>query len=162
MSHKEYNHFSYKERQSICYYCFKKGHSVREVACMLGRHPSAIYRELKRNRNHRGQYGALPANRMARARRYNKDTGFVLKNPTILSYVQERVTAWLVPRTNIRQTTSGPPWAKNQPRGNIPVCLPGSEKRKLDMGNHASYQAPQPTCPVSREIQCPHFVLSSG
>ena len=77
---------------------------------MLGRHPSAIYRELKRNRNHRGQYGALPANRMARARRYNKDTGFVLKNPTILSYVQSGLQLG---------------WSPEQISGRLPLDHPG-------------------------------------
>ncbi|MFC4595885.1 helix-turn-helix domain-containing protein [Sphingobium tyrosinilyticum] len=45
-----YQHVGLDERRDI-YRLVATGRSVREVAATLRRHPSTIYRELKRNRN---------------------------------------------------------------------------------------------------------------
>ena len=65
MSHKQYTQLSKKEREEIRYFCVKHGHSVRGTADLLSEDPSTISRELKRNSEHTGQYGATTAHRMA-------------------------------------------------------------------------------------------------
>ena len=55
------------------------------------RHRSTIYRELARNRNPVGGYGAASAHRMAKDRRHVKPTAIVLKNECIQGYVEQNI-----------------------------------------------------------------------
>jgi IS30 family transposase len=70
-----YHQLSEPERYTIAY-CMKRGFSKGEIARMLNRHPSTIYREIKRNiTHHDGWYRALIANSYAVARRRRERRG---------------------------------------------------------------------------------------
>jgi len=61
-----YTHLSSEERYQI-HALGKAGHSLREIAAHLGRSPSTLSREMRRNRGQRG-YRPKQAHRLARAR----------------------------------------------------------------------------------------------
>ena len=83
---------------------------VGQVAQQMGRFPSTISRELGRNRTSRGVYSAQVANKLARARRYTKPTGIVLKNAHIRAYVVGGLRAR---------------WSPEQIAGRLPIDYPG-------------------------------------
>ena len=65
---KSYNHFTTEER--ICLEeLLNFGKSVAEIAEILGRNRSTIYREIKRNQNQQGRYNSWGANSKAKYRR---------------------------------------------------------------------------------------------
>ena len=70
-----YKQLSQGERYIIAF-CLKRGVSKAEVAQMIGRHPSTIYREVERNRTkHDGWYRAWIADGYAVARRRRERRG---------------------------------------------------------------------------------------
>jgi IS30 family transposase len=70
----------------------KKGYSIRDIARVLGRHPSSVSRELKRN-SVNGEYDPQKANHKAYVRRkYSKYQGMKIReNPEIESYIEEKI-----------------------------------------------------------------------
>ena len=65
-----YTHLTIFERQAI-YLLTRQGYSRRQIANEIGRSPSTISREMKRNRGKRGYYGYQAAHKYAIARRRN-------------------------------------------------------------------------------------------
>jgi transposase, IS30 family len=59
-------HLTFEERRLL--YGLKKSHSALEIAELMGRHRSTIYRELERNAGRRG-YRPQQAQRLADERR---------------------------------------------------------------------------------------------
>jgi IS30 family transposase len=72
---KKYSQLSEGERYTIAF-CMKRGVTKKEIAIMLSRHPSTIYREIKRNvTHHDGWYRAFIAHEYAVARRRRERRG---------------------------------------------------------------------------------------
>ena len=65
-----YKHFTMAEREKSMV-MLGQGHGVRAIARALGRSPSSVSRELKRNRNKDGSYSASTAERRYHTRRKN-------------------------------------------------------------------------------------------
>ena len=65
MSQRQYSHLSFREREDIRYYRIKHKRSLNDVAELIERHRSTIYRELARNRKAVGRYGAASTRRSA-------------------------------------------------------------------------------------------------
>ena len=89
-----YTHFSSVERHELSI-LRKKGYSVRAIAQTLGRHPSSVSRELRRNRQVReNQYVAPKAQVKAYVRRrYSKYQGMkVRERPELEAYVKEKLS----------------------------------------------------------------------
>ncbi|AMK18269.1 MULTISPECIES: IS30 family transposase [Sphingobium] len=90
-----YRHLRFDDRRVI-YEMMEAGRSVREIAGRLQRHPSTIYREVRRNRHldewpaFRG-YFASAAQRKATARRVRG--GKLARHPHLAAYVVERLRA---------------------------------------------------------------------
>lgn len=71
----KYHQLSEGERYTIAF-CSKRGVSKTEIASLIGRHPSTIYREIKRNvTHHDGWYRAFIAHEYAVARRRRERRG---------------------------------------------------------------------------------------
>jgi IS30 family transposase len=71
-----------------------QNHGVREIARRLGRHPSTVSRELRRNAASRGgqlDYRASVAQWHAERRARRPKTAKLAANPTLRDYVQERL-----------------------------------------------------------------------
>nr|WP_255326178.1 IS30 family transposase [Sphingobium sp. EM0848] len=90
-----YQHLGLDERRDI-YRLVATGRSVREVAATLRRHPSTIYRELKRNRyldEHPLFRGYFPtvAQTMASGRRVRG--GKIARRPELATYIADRLSA---------------------------------------------------------------------
>ncbi|ANI79086.1 IS30 family transposase [Sphingobium sp. EP60837] len=90
-----YQHLGLDERRDI-YRLVATGRSVREVAATLRRHPSTIYRELKRNRHldehplFRGYFPTV-AQTMASGRRVRG--GKIARKPELATYIADRLSA---------------------------------------------------------------------
>jgi len=68
------------------------GHGVREIAQELGRSPSTISRELRRNRDQGGgSYRPFTAQRMAVERRARPGRGKLIRDPQLRGFVAERL-----------------------------------------------------------------------
>ena len=65
----------------------RSGMGVRAIATELGRAPSTISRELRRNRDGRGQYRPFTAQRMAAQRRSRPDRGKLIADATLRGMV---------------------------------------------------------------------------
>ena len=63
-----YHQFTSEERFCL-WELLEKGHSIRAISRAIGRAPSSVSRELKRNRSQKGNYHPLPAQRKASQRR---------------------------------------------------------------------------------------------
>ena len=64
-----YSHIGIEERRQIAR-LLKAGTTIRQIAASLDRSPSAISREVNRNRLTSGEYRPVPANERAQARRW--------------------------------------------------------------------------------------------
>lgn len=90
-----YQHLGLDERRDL-YRLMATGRSVRQIAGALRRHPSTIYRELKRNRHlddeplFRG-YFPTAAQTMASGRRVRG--GKIARKPVLAVYIAERLSA---------------------------------------------------------------------
>lgn len=68
------------------------GWSIRQIAERLGRAPSTISREVRRNRNPRsGAYRPYAARDRADARLHRRKVGKIAANPDLRAYIQEKV-----------------------------------------------------------------------
>jgi IS30 family transposase len=89
------SHFTFEERQFL-YRLNRKGKSKREIAELIGRDRSTVYRELKRNMGRRG-YRPKQAHRLASERRRASRRSHKLDNPDAHRYVQERLEKYWSP-----------------------------------------------------------------
>jgi IS30 family transposase len=69
----------------------RRGHTIRDIGTRLGRAPSTISRELRRNRAPEGGYRPFRAHRMAQARRRRPGRGKILQDPVLARFVQDRL-----------------------------------------------------------------------
>jgi len=69
----------------------KEGHPQNKIAKLMGRHPSTISRELKRNRGRRG-YRPQQAQRMADARRQASRRPAKMEDPQVHDDVEQQLT----------------------------------------------------------------------
>src|SRR5512132_899516 len=77
---------TYHERDKIAYW-YDVGERIREIARRLGRSPSSISDEIKRNKIG-GRYHSIRAHQASEARKHNSHKKDVLKTrPTLQSYV---------------------------------------------------------------------------
>jgi transposase, IS30 family len=83
------NHLTFEERQFL-YRLKRKGKSNPEIAELMGRHRSSIYRELARNAGQRG-YRPKQAQRLADERRLASRRPHKMDDPDVHRYVQERL-----------------------------------------------------------------------
>jgi IS30 family transposase len=82
-------HLTFEERR-LLYVLKKKGKSPPEIAELMGRHRSTIYRELDRNAGQRG-YRPQQAQRLADERRLASHRPRKMDDPDVQRYVQERI-----------------------------------------------------------------------
>src|SRR5512134_557258 len=74
------------ERDKIAYW-YAVGERIREIARRLGRSPSSISDEIRRNKMG-GRYHSIRAHQASEARKHNSHKKYVLKTrPTLQSYV---------------------------------------------------------------------------
>jgi IS30 family transposase len=83
------NHLTFEERQFL-YRLRKKGKSPPEIAELMDRDRSTIYRELKRNAGQRG-YRPKQAQRLADERRLTSRRPHKMDDPDVHQYVQDRL-----------------------------------------------------------------------
>lgn len=76
----------------------KHGHGIREIAGLLGRAPSTISRELRRNHTQAGPYGPLVAQRKAAARRLRPKKAKIASDPALKTLIQEKITDFWSPQ----------------------------------------------------------------
>jgi IS30 family transposase len=83
------SHLTFEER-GFLYRSKKKGKSNTEIAELMGRHPSTIGRELKRNAGQRG-YRPKQAQRLAEERRLASRRPHKMDDAQVHQYVEERL-----------------------------------------------------------------------
>lgn len=83
------NHLTFEERRFL-YRLRKKGKSPPEIAELMDRDRSTIYRELKRNAGQRG-YRPKQAQRLADERRLASRRPHKMDDPDVHQYVQDRL-----------------------------------------------------------------------
>ncbi len=81
----------------------RAGESVRSIAAGLGRAPSTVSRELRRNQNLAGQYRPHYAQKKARLRRQRPRMGKIAQMPELKTYVQAMLNRWWSPGLICRQ-----------------------------------------------------------
>ncbi|WP_141674322.1 helix-turn-helix domain-containing protein, partial [Gilliamella apicola] len=82
----KYKQLTCKERYQIS--CLKRiGLKKKVIAKILGRHVSTIYRELKRNKDHRGYYYHSKAHKFAVSRRKNNGRRAIRISETTWGYI---------------------------------------------------------------------------
>lgn len=91
-----YKHFTTKERESLLV-MLKKGQKNSEIAKELGRSPSSISREIRRNAETRETYSAIQAEEQYRERRKNCVRPFKLSNPDYAKKVSELLGSYWSP-----------------------------------------------------------------
>ena len=86
----QHNKITALERDQIAWW-LAGGITVREMARRLGRSPSSISEELKRNRVD-GVYGSIKAHQAAEVRKRNSHQKYLLRHhPTLRSFVLEKL-----------------------------------------------------------------------
>jgi len=88
-------HFTLQEREFL-YRMRKKGRTKKEIAELMGRDRSTIYRELKRNSGQRG-YRPQQAQRLAVERRLASRRPRKLSDPELHKYVEDRLEKYWSP-----------------------------------------------------------------
>jgi transposase, IS30 family len=73
------------------------GWSIRDIAEHLGRSPSTVSRELRRNRGDRGGYQPERAHQMALRRRRRPKLGLLQRHPRLKAWVQDKLDQHLSP-----------------------------------------------------------------
>lgn len=71
----------------------KAGHTIRAIAAVLGRAPSTISRELRRNSGRTGVYRPFHAQKLARVRRSRVRPGKIAANPVLRQRIEELICA---------------------------------------------------------------------
>jgi len=85
-----YTHFTLAERK-VLYFMRWQGYSQAKVARALGRAPSSISRELRRNTRHGGPYSPCSADVRYRAVRRNLAVRTKTNNPTLMQHVNAKL-----------------------------------------------------------------------
>lgn len=87
-----YQHFKYVERKELSA-LLKKGYSLRFCANALGKDPSSVSREIRRNKV-KGEYNPVKANHKAYVKRlYSKNKGMKIKKLSWLEdYIKDRLS----------------------------------------------------------------------
>ena len=88
---------SHEEREEIMLR-HRDGQSNRAIAAVLGRHPTTIGREIRRNRTARGGYRALPAQLKAQARACRPKAAKLAGEVRLRDVVQEKLELFWSPR----------------------------------------------------------------
>lgn len=109
-----YTHLTYFERCEI-QFRFEKGQACRAIAQALGRSPSTVSRELRRNRMPGGRYKPLPAQVMAQARQQGGRAP-VLDYEPLRRYVEEKVKE---------------DWSPEQIAGRLPLEHPDNPRMRV-------------------------------
>jgi IS30 family transposase len=91
----------------------RTGESLRSIAAGLGRAPSTVSRELRRNRNPSGQYRPHYAQKKARTRRQRPRVGKIAGLPELKTYVQAMLDRWWSPGLICRQLKKAFPTRKD-------------------------------------------------
>lgn len=91
----------------------RTGESLRSIAAGLGRAPSTVSRELRRNRNPAGQYRPHYAQKKARTRRQRPRQGKIAVLPELKTYVQAMLDRWWSPALICRQLKKAFPGRKD-------------------------------------------------
>jgi transposase, IS30 family len=89
------SHLTFEER-GFLYRSKKKGKSNTEIAELMGRHPSTIGRELRRNTGQRG-YRPKQAQRLANERRLASRRPHKMADPDVHQYVQDGLEEYWSP-----------------------------------------------------------------
>jgi IS30 family transposase len=89
------SHLTFEERQFL-YRLKKKGKSNSEIAELMGRDRSTVYRELNRNTGQRG-YRPKQAQRLADERRLASRRPHKMDDPEVHQYVQDRLEKYWSP-----------------------------------------------------------------
>ena len=92
-----YTHFTLEEREKLLEY-LNEGKSYRKIAALLGRSPSTILREVRRNKNRDGKYSPWRANSIA-VGRSRKKRGFrrLAKDTALGRYVRSMLDRFWSP-----------------------------------------------------------------
>lgn len=69
----------------------RRGYTIRDIGTRLGRVPSTVSRELRRNQAPDGGTRPFQAHRMAQARRRRPGRGKIRQNPSLARFVQDRL-----------------------------------------------------------------------
>lgn len=89
-------YLSIEERERI-FDLRKAGQGIRDIAAVMGRAPSTISRELRRNRTADGPYGPLAAQRKAAARRLRPKKARIAADPLLREKIQEKLSEFWSP-----------------------------------------------------------------
>ena len=81
----------------------RAGESLRSIAAELGRAPSTVSRELRRNRNPAGHYRPHYAQKKARTRRQRPRVGKIAGLPELKAFIQAMLDRWWSPGLISRQ-----------------------------------------------------------
>jgi IS30 family transposase len=137
-----YTHLSVNEREEIAV-GLEQGKSLRMIAAVLGRSPSSVSREIKRNspplrnvryRGNRAHQRASERSRRGHARQR-------LANPAVRNYVESRlvIDGWTPQEISGRLPLDRPGWSTNyesiyqwiyQERQDLIPCLPKAHKKR--------------------------------
>lgn len=90
----------------------RAGDSLRSIAAGLGRAPSIVSRELRRNRNPAGCYRPHYAQKKARTRRQRPRAGKIAVLPELKAYIQAKLDQWWSPGLICRQLKKALPGRK--------------------------------------------------
>lgn len=85
-----YSHFTITERENLLVFR-ERGMSIREMARRLGRSPSSVSRELKRNAGRGGHYSPSQAQQRYQMRRRNCVRNRRLDNPDLKEFVTQKL-----------------------------------------------------------------------
>lgn len=94
-----YTHFRRSERHELSI-LRKKGYSLRDIAKELGKHPSSVSRELRRNQVHDEYMGRKAHHKAYVRRKYSKYQGMKIReHPELEQYVREKLPLGWAPDT---------------------------------------------------------------
>ncbi|GGL45893.1 IS30 family transposase [Phycicoccus endophyticus] len=112
-------YLSFAEREEIAIWHAQQV-SAREIARRLGRAPSTISRELRRNastRTYRLEYRASLAQWHAERRARRPKPAKLVKDPRLRQYVQDRLSGAVATKDGVAVGPHGPSWkGRNKPR----------------------------------------------
>jgi transposase len=149
-----------------------QNHGIREIARRLGRHPSTVSRELRRNAATRGgqlHYRASVAQWHAERRARRPKTAKLAANPALRDYVQERLAGvvtdddgrrfpgpqvpWKGRRHGRRAHRRwGRAWSPEQIARRLPLDFPDDESMRIS--HEAIYQSDAARCAVNSPPAC--------
>jgi Helix-turn-helix domain/Homeodomain-like domain len=107
----------------------RRGHTIRDIGIRLGRAPSTVSRELRRNQAPDGGYRPFRAQRMAQARPRRPGRSKIRHDPVLASFVQERLDRrWSPAQPGATRGVPRTAGTAAVDRGDLPGDLP-SRKR---------------------------------